>query len=163
LKEDVFRTMYQGPSLERLWQNKKEVEERSRRTIQKMKLLQLRERFHRSVVQSLKKNLKGHSWESVVGYQLETLKRRLKKTIPEGYTWQDFLEGRLQLDHIDPGSAFNIDGLDSLDFRRCWEFKNLRLLPAQENRKKGAKLFHPFQPALNLKGGVNEKNRRAIP
>lgn len=117
-RKDVFRTMYRGPHLEELQQMKEEAEEKSKRTIQKMKLLKLRERFHQSVVRSLKKNLKGHKWESVVGYDLDTLKRRLKKTIPEGYSWQDFIDGNLQLDHIIPGSAFNIEDLDSLDFRR---------------------------------------------
>lgn len=159
-KREVVNAMYRGPTLEELQQIKEQAEEKSKRTIQKMKLLQLRERFHRSVVCSLKKNLKGHAWESTVGYGLETLKGWLKKTIPEEYTWQDFLEGRLELDHILPGSAFNINGLDSLDLSRCWELKNLRLLPGNENRKKGAKLLHPFQPGLSLKGACHEGNRK---
>jgi excisionase family DNA binding protein len=151
-KEDVFRAMYRGLSLEELWQFKEEAEGRSRRTIEKMKLLQLRERFHQSVVRSLKKNLRGHKWESVVGYDLDTLKRRLKRTIPEGYSWQDFINGNLHLDHIIPGSAFNIENIDSLDLKRSWELRNLRLIPAKENIKKGYKLSKPFQPSLALRG-----------
>ncbi len=151
-KDDIFRAMYRGPSLEELQQMQEEGEEKSKRTIKKMKLLQFRERFHHAVVRSLKKNLEGHKWESIVGYNLNTLKQRLKKTIPEGYSWQDFIEGNLQLDHIIPGSAFNIEDLDSLDFRRSWALSNLRLLPSRENTKKGAKLFEHFQPGLNLKG-----------
>lgn len=151
-KDDVFRAMYRGPNLEELQQIKEEAEEKSKRTIEKMKLLQFRERFHQAVVRSLKKNLEGHKWESVVGYNLDTLKQRLKKTIPEGYSWQDFIDGNLQLDHIIPGSAFNIEGKDCFDLKRCWALSNLQLLPAKENMRKSNKLSKTFQPSLALRG-----------
>jgi 5-methylcytosine-specific restriction endonuclease McrA len=136
---------------------------KSRRTIDKLRILELRGRVHQSVTSSLKRSIRGGHWEKVVGYGLDALKRRLKNTIPEGYAWQDFLEGSLQIDHIIPGSAFNIEDTNSLDFKRSWSLSNLRLLPAEKNIKKGSKLLHPFQPGLNLKGGVNEGNHRAVP
>ena len=74
----------------------------------------------------------------------------MKKTIPESYTWKDYLEGRLQIDHKIPISVFNFSEPEHTDFKRCWTLKNLRLLPARENLMKNAKLTRPFQPALKL-------------
>ena len=158
-KEEVLKNMVRY-DIDPKWL--KQREEQEERSFRKMKLLDLRTHFHCLVRYSLVKNLKGRSWEAVVGYGLETLKRRLKSTIPNGHVWQDFLEGRLHLDHIVPGCAFNIDSIDSLEFKRCWALKNLQLLPAPEHREKGRKVLQPFQMGLNLKGGINERDRRAL-
>ena len=99
---------------------------------------------------SLKNNKNGKHWEDLVDYTLDDLVKRLKKTIPKGYCWQDFLEGKLHLEHIIPKNAFNFTKLEHTDFKRCWALKNLRLLPAKENLIKGKKLTKPFQPALKL-------------
>jgi hypothetical protein len=90
----------------------------------------------------------GRSWERLVGYTQDALVARLKQTIPAGYTWQDYLDGRLHLDHITPCAAFNVSSTDDIDFRLCWQLSNLQLLPASENCSKGAKLPKPFQPSL---------------
>lgn len=158
LKKKILEILYRkaDPRLS------EEQEVKSRRTINKLRILELRGRFHQSVTSSLKRSIRGGHWEKVVGYGVDALKRRLENTIPEGYTWEDFLNGRLQIDHIIPGSLFNIEDLDSFDFRRSWELMNLRLLPAEENLKKGSRLFQPFQPGLNLKGGIHEGDHRTI-
>jgi len=103
-----------------------------------------------SICTALKGNKDGRSWESLTGYTLTELERRLNKTIPEGYTWQDFLSGELHIDHIIPISAFNFTRPEHTDFKRCWALENLRLLPARENLIKNAKLDRPFQPALRI-------------
>jgi hypothetical protein len=99
---------------------------------------------------SLKNNCKGKYWEKLLGYNANELKKHLQKTIPKGYSWQDYLQGKLHIDHIIPKSTFNYASIENPDFRKCWEFKNLRLLPAKENLKKSKKLTRPFQPALKL-------------
>lgn len=99
---------------------------------------------------SLKGNKAGRKWESLVDYTLNDLKKRLKKTMPEGYNWNDFLRGKLHIDHIIPKSAFNFTKPEHIDFKRCWKLKNLRLLPAKENIIKSNKLNKPFQPALEI-------------
>ena len=99
---------------------------------------------------SLKGNKNGRSWESLTGYTLADLIKRLNKTMPVGYTWQDFLEAKLHIDHIIPVKAFNFTRSEHTDFKRCWALSNLRLLPAKENFVKNAKLFRPFQPALRI-------------
>jgi len=99
---------------------------------------------------SLKCNKAGRKWESLVGYNLNDLMGRLKRTMPKGYTWQDFLQGKLHIDHKIPKNAFNFTKPEHTDFKRCWDLKILRLLPARENLKKGSKLSKPFQPALKI-------------
>lgn len=99
---------------------------------------------------SLKGNKNGKRWESIVGYNLNDLIKHLKKTMPEGYSWQDYLEGKLHIDHIIPISVYNFNKPEHADFKRCWALNNLRLLPAKENLEKNNKLYKPFQPALAI-------------
>lgn len=97
---------------------------------------------------SLKTGKNGIGWETLVGYTVEELEKSLKTKIPKGYAWQDFIDGMLHIDHKIPIAAFNYISSEDTDFRRCWGLKNLQLLPAMENRTKGAKLYKPFQPSL---------------
>jgi len=99
---------------------------------------------------SLKDNKPIGHWESLVGYTLADLIKRLDKTMPQGYAWQDLLTGKLHIDHITPINAFNFTKPEHTDFKRCWALSNLRLLPAKENLIKGARLDRPFQPALKI-------------
>jgi len=94
---------------------------------------------------SLRNNKCGRHWEKLVGYTLSDLIKRLRKTLPKGYTWQE-----CHIDHIIPKSAFNYTKPEHPDFKRCWALKNLRLLPAKENLIKNAKLNRSFQPALRI-------------
>lgn len=100
--------------------------------------------------QSLQNGKNGYHWEILVGYTLEDLIKKLKKTMPKGYNWEDYMEGKLHIDHKIPISAFNYTKPEHIDFRRCWALSNLRLLPARENLVKGSKLLKPFQPALKI-------------
>lgn len=103
-----------------------------------------------AIGQSLKGKKAGRRWEILVGYALKDLIKRLKKTIPEGYTWQDYIDGKLEIDHICPISVFNFTRAENIDFKRCWALKNLQLLPVKENRVKYNRLDKPFQPALAI-------------
>lgn len=107
-------------------------------------------RISRTICLSLKGNKNGRHWETLVGYNLKDLFKRLKSTIPEGYTWQDFMQGKLHIDHIIPISVFNFTKSEHIDFKHCWALSNLRLLPAKENLRKQNKLYKPFQPALKF-------------
>jgi hypothetical protein len=99
---------------------------------------------------SLRNNKNGRKWEILVGYSLNDLIEKLEKAMPKGYTWQDYLEGRLHIDHIIPKSVFNFNKSEHTDFRKCWALDNLRLLPAKENRVKHNKLKRSFQPAFKF-------------
>lgn len=93
---------------------------------------------------------KSGKWQTLAGYSVADLEQHLRKTMPPGFAWQDFLAGRLHIDHIVPLAAFNFRGSDDFDFRRAWALSNLRLLPERENKLKGARLAAPFQPSLAI-------------
>jgi len=103
-----------------------------------------------AIYKSIKGNKVGRHWEDLVGYTLSDLIRRLKKTMPKGYNWDNFLRGELHIDHIIPKSVFDFDSSNQINFQKCWSLKNLQLLPAKENRIKHDKLYKPFQPALKI-------------
>ena len=81
---------------------------------------------------------------------IEQLKAWLELTMPEGYSWDDFINGKLHIDHIIPVKLFNFERYDHIDFKRCWALDNLQLLTAMENNKKRARLGSSFQPSLML-------------
>ena len=110
----------------------------------------LNHRMKKAIWFSKHHNKNGKYLKLLAGYNWNSLMKHLKKTIPEGYNWNDYLEGKLHLDHIDPISAFNFSKPEHTDFKRCWALSNLRLLPAKENIAKSNKLVRPFQPALKL-------------
>ena len=104
-----------------------------------------------TVGHSLKGNKAGRHWEGLVGYTVEDLVKQLKSTLPQNYTWQDFLDrGKLHIDHIIPISAFEFDKPEDLQFKECWSLKNLRLLPAKKNIIKSNKIIEPFQLLLKI-------------
>lgn len=99
---------------------------------------------------SIKTDKLGKHWEDLVGYNVGRLKNHLQNTLPLGYVWQDYSDGKLHIDHIIPISVFNFTKSRHIDFKRCWALSNLRLLPAKENLSKSNKLYKPFQPTLKL-------------
>ena len=115
--------------------------------------LKLRDRMRNGMNFRLRYGKGGRSWLSLVDYSVDQLKLRLKRTMPKGFTWEDFLGGRLHIDHIIPISAFNFTKPEHIDFKRCWALDNLQLLPKKENLVKSNKIDKPFQPSLLLAVG----------
>jgi hypothetical protein len=79
----------------------------------------LDKRMKISIRKALKGNKKGRKWEALVGYTLYDLIKRLKRTMPTGYTWKDLFAGKLHIDHKIPISVFNFTKPEHIDFRRC--------------------------------------------
>ena len=92
----------------------------------------------------------GKSWTRLLGYTVAELEAHLKQKIPAGYTWDDYLAGRLELDHKVPVSVHNFRDASDPDFARCWALSNLQLLPKRVNLEKRARLAEPFQPSLSF-------------
>lgn len=107
-------------------------------------------RMKNAIWKSLKSKKAGRHWESLVGYTCEDLIKRLKRTMPKNYCWQDYMEGKLHIDHIIPKSVFNFTKSGHIGFQKCWALKNLQLLPAKENISKSNKLARPFQFAFQI-------------
>ena len=78
----------------------------------------------------------GAKWESLVGYTLDELTVRLKATVPDGYTWDDYVNGVLEVDHIVPDREFVYQSTDDSGFKGSWALTNLRLLSRSENLKR---------------------------
>lgn len=110
----------------------------------------LNNRIRVGMAVSLKGKKENRCWETLVNYTLKDLIKRLNKTMPINYTWEDFLNGKLHIDHIIPITVFNFTKPEHIDFKHCWALKNLRLLPAKENQMKHSRLNIPFQPALKI-------------
>ena len=96
----------------------------------------------RSIRRALKNSItpKENHWKIILGYTIRELKTRLISTIPEGYTWQDYLDCRLELDHIKPIRIYKYSKTTHIGFRKAWDLYNLRLLPKKINRIKGGSL-----------------------
>lgn len=107
-------------------------------------------RMSKAIWNAVRENKANRKWEYLVGYTVDDLMIRLKSTMPCGYSWKDFLDGKLHIDHIIPKRVFNFSRPEEIDFLRCWALDNLRLLPAAENMSKQGLLSEPFQPALSL-------------
>lgn len=105
-----------------------------------------------AVYRSLRRNKVEQRWIDLVGFTLPQLIKHLKRTLPAGYTWEDYVAGKtdLHLDHIIPISVFNFSSPGDPDFRRCWNLGNLQLLPKLENIQKSDKLTGPFQPSFSF-------------
>jgi len=134
----------------KLWnrENRKVINGHNRDKYKRDLKFNLNRKISRGILYSLKENKDGQHWENLVGYTVDDLIKRLKKTMPKGYTWNDYINGKLHIDHYFPISIFNFNKPEDYDFQRCWALKNLRLLPAKENIRKKAKLEKPFQLAL---------------
>jgi 5-methylcytosine-specific restriction endonuclease McrA len=101
----------------------------------------LTKRTYSIVRQAILKNKSGWVWEVYVGYTLHDLIGHLKATLSEDYSWNDYLEGKLELDHIIPVSAFNFSKPTDYEFQECWNLNNLRLITPKENHSKGSKIL----------------------
>jgi len=106
---------------------------------------------------SLKGNKAGRTWKSMVDYTLEDLKNHLKKTMPKNYTWQDYMQGKLHIDHRIPTRAFVFKYPEDEEFKQCWALENLRLLSARENIMKNSNITDPILLGLLIKLGEKKE------
>ena len=103
-------------------------------------------RISASINKTLNGRKNGKSWQELVGYNCQQLMEYLEKQFRPGMTWDNY--GEWHIDHKIPISAFNFTDVNHVDFKRCWDLKNLQPLWAEENIKKSNKLERPFQPGL---------------
>ena len=108
-------------------------------------------KVRRAISISLEGGKKGRNWEKLVGFTLDALINRLLQTMPEGYTWQDYLNGKLHIDHIIPIRAFQFKSPEDEEFKQCWSLYNLRLLPIRENLLKKDTIGNPILIGLLIR------------
>jgi hypothetical protein len=81
----------------------------------------------------------GRSWEALVGFTRDDLRRHLEALFQPGMSWENY-GTRWHLDHIRPVASFNCTSVEEPDFRECWGLANLQPLWAEDNVRKGARL-----------------------
>jgi hypothetical protein len=115
----------------------------------------LNREMSRPMERILKSNKKGKNWEKLVDYTKDDLIKHLKSTIPEGYNWQDFIDAKLEIDHIIPIKAFKFKTPEDEEFKQCWSLDNLRLITKEENKSKYTRI-NPILLGLLIKEGELE-------
>ncbi|MCJ7507859.1 MAG: hypothetical protein MUO85_03910 [candidate division Zixibacteria bacterium] len=101
--------------------NPEKVHEYNRKATKKRRSTpqgKLNDSVGRSIRKSLQGNKNGRSWESLVNYGLEQLKRHIEKRFKPGMSWENY--GEWEIDHIIPISAFNFEKPEDIDFKKCW-------------------------------------------
>lgn len=79
--------------------------------------------------------------EKYLDYTISELWQYLEKTIEDCFSIKDYLNGDLEMDHIIPYSWYIIENPGDEEFKKCWDFKNLRLIHKNENRKRNRNIF----------------------
>ena len=82
----------------------------------------------------------NRGWETLVGYASEDLRLHLELQFKDGMTWDLFMQGKIEIDHIVPISFFIYEKPEDQEFQYCWSLNNLQPLWKRENRSKHAKL-----------------------
>ncbi|RLD64545.1 MAG: hypothetical protein DRJ01_00495 [Bacteroidetes bacterium] len=83
-----------------------------------------------AILKCLGRDKNGNKWTEIVGYTAEDLLNHFEvDVIPKGY----------HIDHIIPINAYDYSSIDD-EFLKCWNIRNLRIIPAKENLSKGDKL-----------------------
>ena len=124
-------------------ENRKKINELQKNNLRSNTISRLNINISVAINQSLKGNKNGRKWESLVGYDCKELKEYLEKQFKEGMTWDNhgIGEDKWQIDHRIPISLFNIQGIKSKGFKKCWALENLQPLWQKENLRKKNKLF----------------------
>lgn len=106
-------------------------------------------RVSSSVRQSLNRSRLGTSWIKLLAFSGEELHDSLEQQFTEGMSWDRFLAGDIEIDHIIPVSFFRPQSSDSVDFKMCWSLKNLQPLWRADNRIKSDTLPANFTELWN--------------
>lgn len=103
--------------------------------------LRLNRNIRGAIYRSLKNKKGENHWEDLVGYTLKDLRDHLESQFKDGMTWENMGHDGWHIDHRIPISIFNITGMKSKGFKKCWELNNLQPMWAKENLEKYNKLF----------------------
>jgi len=98
----------------------------------------LTNRIATSVRQSLKLNISGRSWEKLVGYTMQDLRKHLENQFEPGMNWGNM--GKWHIDHIIPLNNFSFISYKDSGFKTYWSLENLQPLWAFDNYSKGGRM-----------------------
>ena len=109
-----------------------------------------RDNLYDSMGQAIRRALRGYKfrrrWESLVDFDIDTLKSHLEKQFTSEMTWENY-GSYWHVDHMIPKSWFTYKEFSDEEFKKCWSLDNLQPLEAKENIKKGNR-FKSVRPSL---------------
>ncbi len=78
--------------------------------------------------------------ESYIGYPLSRLRQQVREDLhKQQLSMYNCFKAGWHLDHIRPIARFPKHKIGDDIFRQCWSYTNLKMIPSEENLKKGAK------------------------
>jgi len=96
----------------------------------------LDENITTAICMALKGEKAKRKWETLVGYTVKDLMKRLEYNFDKNMNWQNY-GSYWQVDHKKPRSLFNYKKAEDQAFRDCWCLANLQPLEKIANKKKG--------------------------
>lgn len=90
-------------------------------------------------------------WGKIVGYDIETLIQHLEKKFEDNMTWEKYFKGGYHIDHIIPISLYNFKRKENSEFKKCWNYRNLRIIKGKKNLEKLNKIDLSLIEKFNIK------------
>ena len=78
--------------------------------------------------------------EEKLGYKLKDLKKYLLNK--SNFKEKDYLDGKIHIDHIIQYNWYLVLEVGDLEFKKCWNMKNLRLIEKSKNLSRKRKSFN---------------------
>ena len=97
-------------------------------------------RLKKRIAAALRRSLRdkgGRPSLELLGFTADELKAHIERQFLRGMSWENM--GEWHIDHIVPLSSFDLESLESGDFKRAWSLPNLRPMWGTDNVRKHAK------------------------
>ena len=92
------------------------------------------QRLKRGVQRGMKDKAANSNWPDYLGYSVGELVDHIESQFTDGMGWHNMSEWHR--DHILPIRSFDLDRVDSEDFKRCYSLDNLMPVWAEDNMNK---------------------------
>ena len=92
------------------------------------------QRLKRGVQRGMKDKAANSNWSDYLGYSVGELVDHIESQFTDGMGWHNMSEWHI--DHILPIRSFDLDRVDSEDFKRCYSLDNLMPVWAEDNMNK---------------------------
>lgn len=91
-------------------------------------------KLKRGIYRAMGNKATGTDWYGKLGYSIDELKVHIEKQFLVGMSWDN--RDQWHIDHMIPICMFNIESVDSDEFKVCFAIQNLRPLWPKDNRDK---------------------------
>lgn len=140
VKKSLTKDSYKKYKQEWYQKNKEKIKNYNKERRNNNIKLKITHNISGAILKSLKKNKLSEHWENLIGYKYEDLIKYLITTLPNGFCLEDYNNKKLHIDHIIPINFFNYNSFEDENFKKCWNYRNLRFATSFENLSKGDKI-----------------------